>query len=86
MLLVGFRLVTREQSQKSACQAMAATGPECVISGFDVYYEDHIDNPRLCKLLRERERAWMLAAKLVVWQQELVVLLDRGFYMSELAA
>lgn len=62
---------------------MAGAEPGCSVAGCDVCCEDHVDNPRLCKLLRERERAWMLAAKLVEWQQELVALLDRGLYASE---
>ena len=54
-----------------------------MIAGPDVYFADHVDKPGVCKLLRARERAWMLAAKLVHLHLELEVLLDRGLYVCE---
>lgn len=53
------------------------------MTGRNVYFGDYLHKPRLCSLLREREKAWMLAAKLVSLQRELEALLDRGFYVGK---
>ena len=63
-------------TRRDLTKAFDSAGPQSC----SAEYQHH---PELLKLLQERERAWLFAAKLVEYWEELDALLHKGLHARE---